>query len=83
MEFICYEHIAKAYIDARLIFIDDFGLKSQLNMRGTERFRITFGNLEDDTKPQFTKFFFVGKIASTKKLNEKSEIAVVDLVVGG
>ena len=80
MEFICYEHIAKAYIDARLIFIDDFGLKSQLNMRGTERFRITFGNLEDDTKPQFTKFFFVGKIASTKKLNEKSEIAVVDLV---
>ena len=80
MEFTCFEHIAKAYIDARIIFIDDFGLQDQLNIRGTERFRITFGDLEDDQKPQFTKFFFVGKIASTKKINERSQVIVVDLV---
>jgi hypothetical protein len=80
IEFQTFEHISKPYVDATLSFVDDFGLLNQLAFRGTERFRITFGQTDDIHAPLYTKFFFVNKITDVLKSNDRSEILSVDLV---
>lgn len=80
IEFQTFEHISKPYVDATMSFIDDFGLMNQLAFRGTERFRITFGQPDDINTPLYTKFFFVNKINDVMKSNDRSEILSVDLV---
>ncbi|GEM_PF-1227233 len=80
VEFQIFEHLAKPYIDATIIFVDDFGMRDTLSMAGTEKFRITLGSPDDLNEPTFTKFFFVGKVNSTRKMNERSEIISLNLI---
>jgi len=80
IEFKTFEHISKSYIDANITFIDDFGMKDTLSVKGTERIRISVGDPEDDSKILFEKYFFFLKVADLKKLNEKSELVSLDLV---
>lgn len=80
IEFQTFEHIQKPYIDARIVFIDDFGLKDTLSIQGTERLRISIGNPKDPNETSFTKFFFFSKINEVRKQNERSELISLDLV---
>lgn len=80
IEFQTYEHLQKPYIDARIVFIDDFGMKDTLSVQGTERLRITIGDPNEPSQETFTKFFFFSKINETRKTNERSELISLDLV---
>jgi hypothetical protein len=80
IEFQTFEHIQKPYIDGRIVFIDDFGLRDTLSMSGTERLRIVLANEEDIQDTLIVKYFFFSKINDTKKLNERSELLSADLV---
>tara|TARA_R110000868_G_scaffold30953_4_gene113903 strand:+ start:14263 stop:15621 length:1359 start_codon:yes stop_codon:yes gene_type:complete len=80
IEFTSYEHLQKPWVDARVVIVDDFGLKDSLSIQGTERFRIVFGSETDPALPVFTKFFFVSRVNDTKKINERGELVSLDLV---
>lgn len=80
IEFQTFEHLQKPYIDARIVFLDDFGLKDTLSVQGTERLRITIGDAEDPAQSSFTKFFFFSKVNEVQKQNERSELISLDLV---
>lgn len=80
IEFKTFEHISKSFIDASIVFIDDFGMKDTLSVQGTERLRILVGDPEDDSKILFEKYFFFLQVTDLKKLNEKSELIALDLV---
>src|SRR5210317_566594 len=80
LEFQTFEHIQKPYIDARIVFIDDFGLKDTLSIQGTERLRISVGDPKEPDRFLFTKFFFFSKINEVRKQNERSEIISLELV---
>jgi len=80
LEFQTFEHIQKPYIDARIVFIDDFGLKDTLSVQGTERLKISVGDVDDPNKLLFTKFFFFSKIIESQKQNERSELLSLELV---
>lgn len=75
-----YEHIHKPWIDARVVVIDDMGLKDKLNVQGVERFRITFGSADDPASPLFTKFFFISRVNDSQKLNERADLLALELV---
>ena len=80
LEFKTFENIGKPYVDAQLVFIDDFGLKDTLSIAGTEKFRIVLGNPNDPQGEVFTKFFFISQINDSERLNDNSEIISVSLV---
>tara|TARA_R110000764_G_scaffold21872_1_gene54940 strand:+ start:1233 stop:2588 length:1356 start_codon:yes stop_codon:yes gene_type:complete len=75
-----WEHIGKPYIDARIVFIDDMGLKEALGIQGTERIRIVIGDAQHPEEPAIIKYFYFANIAETERLNERSEMLSVNLV---
>lgn len=75
-----FEHIGKPYIDARIVFIDDMGLKAALGIQGTERMRIVVGDASKPEEPIIIKNFYFANITQTKRLNERSELLSVELV---
>ncbi len=75
-----FEHLGKPYIDARIVFIDDMGLKAALGIQGTERIRIVVGDAEHPEEPKIIKYFYFARIAETKRTNERSEIISAELV---
>ena len=75
-----WEHISKPYIDARMVFIDDFGLRELMGIQGKERIRIVIGNAEAPEEPSIIKYFFFSKINEVQNLNERSQMLSVDLV---
>jgi len=80
VEFTCYEHLQKPWMDARITFIDDMGLRDTLSVQGTERITMVFGSADDPALPMFTKFFFISKITDSQKLNERADIVALELV---
>lgn len=80
MEFEIFEHLSKPYLDARLVFIDDFGFRDTLSVQGSEQIVITVGDPEEPDKPIFTKAFFFAKVNDTKKINERAELLSLDLI---
>ena len=80
MEIQFFEHIGKPYVDGRIVFLDDMGLKSGLSLRGTERIRIVLSDSDNLEEPNIIKYFFFSKITEAKKMNERSEIISIDLV---
>lgn len=80
IEFQTFEHLQKSYIDARIVFIDDFGMKDTLSIQGTERLRVTLGDPEEPGQSSVTKFFFFSKINEVRKENERSELISLELV---
>lgn len=80
LEFQTWEHIQKPYVDARLIFLDDFGMKDTLSVKGTERLKITFGDPQNIETPAFTKFFFFSRLNDTVKQGDRSEYISLELV---
>ena len=69
-----YENLYKAYVDARLVLLDDAGLKNYLSMQGTERIYIAIGDPEKPSETIIEKTFFVSKIADSKRVNDRSEV---------
>ena len=80
LEFRTYENITKAYVDASIVFVDDFGLRDSLTAQGTERIRIVIGNPNDPEELSISKTFFFAKITDSKKEAERGEILAIDLV---
>lgn len=73
-----YQNLFKPYVDAKLVLLDDFGLRNSLSIQGTERLTITIGS--SPTQPLLEKTFFVSKIIDTSRTNERSEILSLELV---
>lgn len=73
-----YQNLFKSYVDAKLVLLDDFGLRNSLSIQGTERLVITIGSSETD--PLFKKTFFLSKIIDTSRSNERSEILSLELI---
>lgn len=80
LEFITFENIQRPWLDARIVFLDDLGLRNAMSVRGSERFRIILGDAEDPTKPAIEKNFFTYKVNATERINERSEIMSISLV---
>jgi hypothetical protein len=80
LELKTFENISKPWIDAQLVFIDDFGLKDAVSIAGTEKFRIVLGNPNDPQGEVFTKFFFISQINDSQRQNDNAEIISVSLV---
>ena len=57
-----YESINKEYIDARIVLLDDFGFRNELNTTGTERIYLAIADATDPTLPIIEKTFFFSKI---------------------
>jgi hypothetical protein len=75
-----YENLYKAYVDARLVLLDDAGLKDYLSMQGTERIYIAIGDPEKLNETIIEKTFFISKIADSKRVNDRSEVLSLELV---
>lgn len=80
LEFVTFENLQRPWLDARIVVLDDIGLRSTMSTRGSERFRIVLGDAEDPTKPSIEKNFFTYKINSTQKINDRSEMLSINLV---
>jgi len=80
LEFVTFENLHRPWVDARIVFLDDYGLRDAMSMRGSERFRIRIGDPSDLTKPVIEKNFFVYKINDTERINERSEVLSISLV---
>ena len=75
-----YESINKEYVDARIVLLDDFGFRNELNTTGTERIFLAIADASDPTLPVIQKTFFFSKINDIVKANDRSEILSIDLV---
>jgi len=75
-----YESINKEYIDARIVLLDDFGFRNELNTTGTERIFLAIADATDPTLPIINKTFFFSKINDIVKTNDRAEILSIDLV---
>lgn len=75
-----YENLSKPYIDARLVLMDDFGLRTSLSIQGTERLRIVLGNEDEPEVPVIVKYFFFSRVLDTQKANERAELLSLELV---
>lgn len=80
MEVKFYENLYKPYIDAKIVFLDDFGFRTSLSAQGTERILISIGSSDDPSVPLFEKTFFISSILDSKRMNERSEILSIELV---
>lgn len=75
-----FEDIYNPFVDARMAILDDFGLKTSLNIQGTERLKITVGKSPNPTDVLFTKYFFFSRIVDSLKQNERAEVLDIELV---
>ena len=80
IEIVFYESLNKAYVDARIVMLDDFGFRNELSIQGTERINLVIGSPDDPNKAIINKTFFFSKINDVEKTNERSEILSIDLV---
>ena len=80
LEFNFFEDIYAPYINATIVILDDFGLKTALNVQGTERLKIVVGNSDKPEEPVFTKYFFFSRILDSQKRNERAEVLDIELV---
>jgi hypothetical protein len=80
IELVFYESLHKAYVDARIVIIDDFGLRTQLSTTGTERISLVVADGNDPAQGVIEKTFFFSKVNDVVKSNERSEILSIDLV---
>jgi hypothetical protein len=75
-----YENIFNPYIDASIVLLDDFGLRTSLRVQGTERLKLVIGNADKPEEPLIIKYFFFSRIIDTRKTNERAEILSIELV---
>lgn len=75
-----FEHLYKSYVDARIVLMDDFGLKNSLSIQGTERLRLVVGNEQEPNEPTIIKYFFFSRIVDSQKANERAEVLSLELV---
>lgn len=74
-----FENLYKSYIDARMVFLDDAGVKNYLSMQGTERINIQIGD-PDNAETVIDKTFFISRIMDAKRTNDTSEVLSLELV---
>lgn len=75
-----YENLYKPYVDATIAIIDDFGLRDALSIQGTERLRLVLGDAGAPEEPIVVKYFFFSKITDVRRMNERAEILLINLV---
>jgi len=80
LEVVFYENLYKPYIDATIAIIDDFGLRDALSIQGTERLKLVLGDAEKPEEPVAVKYFFFSRIADVQRMNERSELLLINLV---
>jgi hypothetical protein len=80
VEIVFYESINKPFIDARIVVLDDFGLRNDLSTSGTERLNIVVADGNEPLQSVIEKTFFFSKVNDVEKTNERSELLSIDLV---
>lgn len=75
-----FENLYNPYIDAEIVLLDDFDLRKNLNIQGTERIKLVIGDTSNPEQPLITKYFFFSKITDSKKAGERAEILVIQLI---
>ena len=80
LELTMFEALTKAYCDARIVIIDDFGFRTDLSIQGTERVNLVVADGNDPLKGVIKKTFFISKINDAERINERSELISIDLV---
>lgn len=80
VELTLFENINKPYIDARIVMMDDFGFRNNLQIQGTERLRLVVGGGESPEIPIFVKYFFFSKILDSVKGSDRAEVLSIELV---
>lgn len=75
-----FENLYKSYIDAKLVFLDDAGLKNYLSMQGVERINIRIGDPDKPTEQVIDKTFFIARIMDSHRTNDNSEVLSLELV---
>ena len=63
-----FENLYKSYIDAKLVFLDDAGLKNYLSMQGVERINIRIGDPDKPTEQVIDKTFFISRIMDSYRI---------------
>lgn len=80
VEIVFYESLNKPFIDARIVVLDDFGLRNDLSTSGTERLNIVVADGNEPLQGVIQKTFFFSKVNDVEKTNERSELLSIDLV---
>ena len=80
LELTLFEALTKAYCDAKIVMIDDFGFRTDLSVQGTERINLVVADGNDPLKGVIRKTFFISKINDAERVNERSEVLSIDLV---
>ncbi len=75
-----FEELYNPFVGARIVLLDDFGLKTALNVQGTERLKLVIGDPDKRQEPIFTKYFFFSRIVDSMKRNERAEVLDIELV---
>ena len=75
-----FENLAKPYVDARMLLMDDFGFKTSLQIQGVERIRLVVGTGARPEQPAFVKYFFISRILDTQKAGDRAELLSIELV---
>ena len=74
-----YEHLNKPYLTAKLLFIDSFGLYSQISIDGGERVEIKISSTRKDSI-EIVKRFVISKVNSVTKTNDNTEVISIQLI---
>ena len=74
-----YEHLNKPYLTGKLLFVDSFGLYSQIGIDGGERIQIKIISTRKDSI-EIVKRFVISKVNSVTKTNDNTEVISLQLV---
>ena len=74
-----YEHLNKPYLTAKLLFIDSFGLYSQISIDGGERVEIKISSTRKDSI-EIVKRFVISKVNSVTKTNDNTKVILIQLI---
>lgn len=74
-----FEHLNKPYLTGMLLFVDNQGIFSKLNISGGERIEITILSTRKEAIP-IVKRFVVSKITNNIKVNDNAEAISLQLI---
>jgi len=74
-----YEEINKPYVHASLVLVDDFNFRGMAAGQGTEFFKISISDLENN-KVISEKYYAVASIDASLELTDRSDAILINLV---
>ena len=80
-DFVIYEHIEKAYLTARFLFIDQENIVQDMDFQGGEKLTLTLQHSEERvTGNEIVKVFLIDKIDNIFKVDERNESVFIHCI---